>query len=51
MVGVPAFSPVLGGLLADRVGYLGPMAVATICYAWAPYAGRRMKLLEEVQPR
>ncbi|GIW32919.1 MAG: MFS transporter [Meiothermus sp.] len=51
IVGLLAFSPVLGGLLADRVGYVGPMMVATICYAWALYAGRRLKLLEGVQPR
>lgn len=51
IVGLLAFSPVLGGLLADRVGYIGPMVVATICYAWALYAGRRLKLLEGVQPR
>lgn len=51
IVGLLAFSPVLGGLLADRVGYVGPMVVATICYAWALYAGRRLKLLEGVQPR
>jgi len=51
IVGLLAFSPVLGGLLADRVGYVGPMAVAAICYAWALYAGRRLKLLEGVQPR
>lgn len=48
IVGLLAFSPVLGGLLADRVGYVGPMVVATICYAWALYAGRRLKLLEPV---
>jgi MFS family permease len=51
IVGLLAFSPVLGGLLADRVGYIGPMVVATICYAWALYAGRRLKLLEGVQSR
>lgn len=48
IVGLLAFSPVLGGLLADRVGYVGPMVVASICYAWALYAGRRLKLLERV---
>lgn len=51
IVGLLAFSPVLGGLLADRVGYVGPMVVAIICYAWALYAGRRLKLLEGVQAR
>ncbi len=51
IVGLLAFSPVLGGLLADRVGYVGPMLVATICYAWALYAGRRLKLLEGVDSR
>jgi len=48
IVGLLSFSPVLGGLLADRVGYVGPMVVAAICYAWALYAGRRLKLLEPV---
>ncbi|MCS7067528.1 MAG: MFS transporter [Meiothermus sp.] len=51
IVGLLAFSPVLGGLLADRVGYLGPMVVATLSYAWALYAGRRLKLLEGALPR
>lgn len=51
IVGLLAFSPVLGGLLADRMGYVGPMVVATLCYAWALYAGRRLKPLEGVQPR
>jgi MFS family permease len=51
VVGLLAFSPVLGGLMADQVGYVAPMAVATICYAWALYAGRRLRLLEHVQPR
>jgi MFS family permease len=46
IVGLLSFSPVLGGLLADRVGYAGPMLVAAVCYAWALYAGRRLKLLE-----
>jgi len=40
-----AFSLVLGGLLAGHVGYVGPMAVATVCYAWALDAGRRLKVL------
>ncbi len=50
IVGLLAFSPVLGGLLADQVGYAGPMVLAALCYAWALYAGRRLKLLEAIGP-
>ena len=49
IVGLLAFSPVLGGLLADipRIGYFGPMALATICYGWSFYAGRKLKQLDK----
>jgi hypothetical protein len=46
IVGLLAFSPVLGGWLADTLGYVGPMALATAFYGWALYAGRRLRNLE-----
>jgi len=46
IVGLLSFSPVLGGFLADRIGYIGPMLLASICYGWALYAGRRLRQLE-----
>lgn len=49
IVGLLAFSPVLGGFLADKVGYFGPMLVAASCYGWALYAGRKLKVLEAVR--
>jgi MFS family permease len=49
IVGLLAFSPVLGGLLADvpQIGYLGPMVLAVIGYGWSFYAGRRLKQLDK----
>lgn len=49
IVGLLAFSPVLGGLLADipTIGYLGPMVLATLCYGWSFYAGRKLKQLDK----
>lgn len=46
IVGLLSFSPVLGGFLADKIGYIGPMLLASICYGWALYAGRRLRQLE-----
>jgi len=51
IVGLLAFSPVLGGYLADKVGYFGPMLLATSCYGWALYAGRKLRALEETPDR
>lgn len=48
IVGLLSFSPVLGGFLADHIGYVGPMLLASICYGWALYAGRRLRPLEAV---
>lgn len=46
IVGLLAFSPVLGGFLADKIGYIGPMVVASICYAWSLYASRKLPDVE-----
>ena len=43
VVGVVSFSPVLGGLLADRLGYAAPLLVAAGCYGWGLYAGRKLE--------
>lgn len=43
VVGVVSFSPVLGGLLADRLGYAAPLLLATVCYGWGLYAGRKLE--------
>lgn len=51
IVGLLSFSPVLGGFLADHVGYIGPMLVASTCYGWAVYAGRRLRQLESIAAR
>ncbi|MCL6525922.1 MAG: MFS transporter [Thermaceae bacterium] len=48
IVGLLSFSPVLGGFLADRIGYVGPMLLASVCYGWALYAGRRLRDLEAI---
>ncbi|MCL5965432.1 MAG: MFS transporter [Deinococcus sp.] len=44
LVGVASFSPVLGGFLADLMGYTAPLLVATAFYAWGLYAARRLGL-------
>ncbi|WP_276958019.1 MFS transporter [Allomeiothermus silvanus] len=43
LVGIVSFSPVLGGLLADWQGYAAPLLLASGFYAWALYAGRKLK--------
>jgi MFS family permease len=43
VVGIVSFSPVLGGLLADRLGYAAPLLLASACYAWGLYAGRKLE--------
>jgi MFS family permease len=43
LVGMAAFSPVLGGALADWKGYPLPMLLAALCYGIGWYASRRLE--------
>jgi MFS family permease len=44
LVGIAAFSPVLGGALADWRSYALPMLLAALCYGLGLYASRQLEV-------